>query len=326
MLLCPTLYRSESPSDALSGPYSAMDGKNITKEAAGSHSPSRLQLLLKNSTTLPRSILRRAIFQELAAAVEEVYGRFLQHDIFASKETSLLPLFGFSRDPSNSVLPCLLVVPPLKVLSETILCLREIPVLALVVVPRWENHTWYTHLLEKASHRFSFCLGERLWTMCGDRDPDIPHNAFIVDTRLKKRAHKMQEIKISERKKEREKPPREILKLQPGDFLSKRPRNHLNLSWFLKWGKNEDIPAPLFARTIIEIEKGVDTDYPGGGDFLRNYASQLPLEEENKAIETAKEAVEKGWAAGPFELPPFPNPACDKQAIVTRLFTIDPQT
>ena len=123
--LSPSLYCSESPSDALSGPYSAMDGKNITKEATGSHSPSQLQLLLKNSTTLPRSILRRAIFQELAAAVEEVYGRFLQHDIFASKETSLLPLFGFSRDPSNSVLPCLLVVPPLKVLSETILCLRE---------------------------------------------------------------------------------------------------------------------------------------------------------------------------------------------------------
>ena len=86
-------------------------------------------------------------------------------------------------------------------------------------------------------------------------------------------------------------------------------------------GKERRHPRPLFARTIIEMEKGVDTKYPGGGDFLRNYASQLPLkkEEENKAVETAKEAVEKGWAAGPFELPPFPN---GKQAIVTKLFTI----
>ena len=287
-----------------------------------SSSVSKWILFLQNSISLPRSILRKEMFQELATAFEEVYGRFLQYDVFASKDTSLLPLFGFSRDGGTEIVPCLLVVPPVKVLSDTILYLREIKALALVVVPKWENHTWYTHLLEKASHRLSFALGDELWTLCGDRDPNIKHNAFFVDTRLKKRAHIMQEIKINPKQKERERPPREILKLQPGDFLSKRPRNHLNLAWFLKWGKSEDIPAPLFARTIIEIEKGVDTDYPGGGDFLRNYASRLTLEEENKAVETAKEAVEKGWAAGPFELPPFPNPACDKQAIVTRLFTI----
>ena len=210
----------------------------------------------------------------------------------------------------------------MKVLSETILYLRKGAALALVVVPEWENHTWYTHLLEKASHKFSFCVGVQLWSTCGDRKPEDKHVAFIIDTRLAERAHKLQEIKISTKEEKKERPPREILKLQPGDFLSSRPRNHLNLNWFLKWGRTEEIPAPLFARTLIEIEKGVNTDYPGGGDFLRNYASQLTPEEEDKAIQTAKEAVEKGWAAGPFVLPPFPNPACDKQAIVTKLFTI----
>ena len=280
--------------------------------------------LLKSCAHLPRSTLRKEIFVQLAAAFEEVYGRFLQSDIFAcSRESSLLPSFGFSRSTApTSPVQCLLIVPPVKVLSETILYLREIAALAVVVVPQWENHTWYAHLLERASHIFSFCLGIRLWTSCGDRDPGCKHVAFIVDTRLKKRAHKIQDIKISAKGEKKERPPREILKMQPGDFLSKRPKNHLNLSWFLKWGRTEEIPAPLFARTLIEIEKGVDTDYPGGGDFLRNYASHLPPEEEKKAIETAEEAVKKGWAAGPFDLPPFPNPACNKQAIVTKLFTI----
>ena len=79
--------------------------------------------------------------------------------------------------------------------------------LALVVVPRWENHTWYTHLLEKASHRFSFNLGEQLWNQCSDREVDITHSAFIIDTSLKKRAHERQEIKIRVRQKGRERPP-----------------------------------------------------------------------------------------------------------------------
>ena len=59
-----------------------------------------------------------------------------------------------------------------------------------------------------------------------------------------------------------------------------------------------------------------------GGDFIRNYASKMTPEEEEKALETAREAVRKGWAAGPFDTPPFPNPECERQAIVTKQFTI----
>lgn len=67
---------------------------------------------------------------------------------------------------------------------------------------------------------------------------------------------------------------------------------------------------------------GFRTYYRGGGEILRNYASQLSEIDEKKAVETAKKAVAKGWAAGPFDLPPFPNNKCPMQAIVTKLFTI----
>jgi hypothetical protein len=167
---------------------------------------------------LPRSILRKELFQELATAFEEVYGRFLQYDVFASKDTSLLPLFGFSRDGGAEIVPCLLVVPPVKVLSDTILYLREIKALALVVVPKWENHTWYTHLLEKASHRLSFALGDELWTLCGDRDPNIKHNAFFVDTRLRKRAHNAGDKNQPKTEGERETPQRDF-KIATGRFF-----------------------------------------------------------------------------------------------------------
>jgi hypothetical protein len=45
-------------------------------------------------------------------------------------------------------------------------------------------------------------------------------------------------------------------------------------------------------------------------------------EDAQKAIEKAEESVRKGWAAGPFPRPPFPNPRCMKQAIITKSFTI----
>ena len=45
-------------------------------------------------------------------------------------------------------------------------------------------------------------------------------------------------------------------------------------------------------------------------------------EENLKAIEKAKEMVKKGWGAGPFDVPPFPNSKCPKQPIITKSFTI----
>lgn len=73
---------------------------------------------------------------------------------------------------------------------------------------------------------------------------------------------------------------------------------------------------------LIGSQIGFSTHYRGGGEILRIYASDLKEEEEKKAIETATKAVSKGWAAGPFDVPPFPNEKCKMQAIVTKLFTI----
>lgn len=70
------------------------------------------------------------------------------------------------------------------------------------------------------------------------------------------------------------------------------------------------------------MKDGFPTRYKGGGEFIRDYASPMGDEEEAKAIEKAYDCVSKGWAAGPFDIPPFPNSECDRQAIVTKSFTI----
>ena len=45
-------------------------------------------------------------------------------------------------------------------------------------------------------------------------------------------------------------------------------------------------------------------------------------DDEKKATEKARETVQRGWGAGPFTTPPFPNEKCPKQAISTKSFTI----
>lgn len=78
----------------------------------------------------------------------------------------------------------------------------------------------------------------------------------------------------------------------------------------------------MLKDVLLGLKQGFPTNYRGGGEFLRDYSSELGEEEEKKAIEKAEESVAKGWAAGPFDLPPFPNQFSDKQAIVTKSFTI----
>ena len=45
--------------------------------------------------------------------------------------------------------------------------------------------------------------------------------------------------------------------------------------------------------------------HPVQRGVLRDYSRELTEDEEKKNLEKAREAVEKGWAAGPFDLPPF---------------------
>ena len=62
--------------------------------------------------------------------------------------------------------------------------------------------------------------------------------------------------------------------------------------------------------------------YRGGPDFSRDYFSKMKPDDEKKATEKARETVQRGWGAGPFTTPPFPNEKCPKQAISTKSFTI----
>ena len=158
-------------------------------------------LCLKIKT--PRSLLSTAVFRELRAAFEECYGRFLQIDLFARERETHLSICGFSSlVTAPPKVQCVLMLPPLEVISEAVLCLRQLRVLAIVVVPRWETHTWYTQLLERATHKFSLPVGNALWKCCCDRSLDLPHTAFFVDARYEKRECELQEIllKIDEKK------------------------------------------------------------------------------------------------------------------------------
>src|SRR5690606_18452192 len=95
---------------------------------------------------------------------------------------------------------------------------------------------------------------------------------------------------------------------------------HLNVGWFLKWGRG--LPNQMLSVVATGLLHGFPTFYRGGGIYFRDYSSSLSPEDEQRAIEKAKESVEKGWAIGPFDRVPFSNNFRSHQAIVTKLFTI----
>ena len=309
----------------MSSPGMSLEDRMVAseKEERRRKAKAALMVVLNKKAPTTRLKLRERVFQELRIAFEESYGRFLQIDLFARERDSFLSRCGAAAVGVATVeAECVLAVPPIEVLSIAVDCLKQLAVIALLIVPKWENHVWYSRLRERASHYFVLPIGEKLWQECSDREWRIPHIAFIVDFRFEKREGEIYQISID---CEREIPPptpREVLEMQPADFLRKRPENHLNTRWLLKWGRGPEVPPPLLARTLLDVVQGVSTDYRGGGGLIRRHDSKMTPEEEEKALETAREGVRKGWAAGPFDTPPFPNRACNKQAIVTKEFTI----
>ena len=269
------------------------------------------------SASADRPVVSREVFQRLKDVFEEAYGLFLRFDVFAREGEALLPLSGFSRIEGQ--VPTLFMVPPVEKLVDVVLALRTAQVISLIIVPVWKSHIWYTFLMEHASHRISFPVGTTIWALDGGRDVSVGrHVAFIVDSRYKERAQDIIDTPLP--KERRERGPREVLGMQPADFLKLRPKNHWNLAWFLRWGKS--CPPPLLMHVLRILKDGCETLYRGGMQFLRVYAGPLKPDEEAKAVEKAEEAVGKGWAAGPFDLPPFPNTVVSGQAIVTKTFTI----
>jgi len=184
-----------------------------------------------------------------------------------------------------------------------------------------------TALERDASHKLVLPLDDGLFS---DRKgapctkPKERIEAFFLDGRYTERAtEKIIELKTPtlDRIKTSPPPPRQIIPMQRSDFLKSRPKQHISVPWFLKWGP-KCLPPKLLQDVVVGLTKGFPTKYRGGGDFLRDYSNQMKPEEEKKATEKAKEMVEKGWGAGPFPIPPFPNDKCPKQAIPTKSFTI----
>src|SRR6185436_10769212 len=62
-------------------------------------------------------------------------------------------------------------------------------------------------------------------------------------------------------------PPRQLFLTQSSEFLSLRPKQHINLSWFLRWGQT--LPQKLLTEVLTGLQKGFPTYYRGGGRFLQ---------------------------------------------------------
>ena len=96
------------------------------------------------------------------------------------------------------------MIPPIKVITETVECLRTLAAIVLAIVPKWETHIWYSTLRERATHSFVLPVGDQLWTECEDREWSVVHIAFIVDFRFEKREGEIYNLSLDF---EREKPP-----------------------------------------------------------------------------------------------------------------------
>lgn len=265
-----------------------------------------------------RCVVSQRLFIHLRYMFETAYGLILKRDLCGLSKNSFLPLYGFPRrgvPMENAVyVNCL----P-SMIYNIIQWLTTEKVVSLIIVPVWSEHLWYKYLMKNATHRFIVSI-----------DNDVSPNgqlasgmhAFILDTRYLSRATDIITVSVPsivEMTKVRY-CPHQILGMQSAEFLKARPKAHLSVAWFLKWGKT--VPPPLLKIVLVGTHVGFRTHYRGGGEILRNYASELKEVEEEKAIQTAQKAVKKGWAAGPFDLPPFPNPECAMQAIITKMFTI----
>ncbi len=201
-------------------------------------------------------------------------------------------------------------------LDEVFSIITRSSIVVLIIVPDWSNHTWHKTLMAKATHRFVLPIGA-VTPAWSDQSST---SAFILDTRYSNRASDLITVRVPEIDKLSLKswPPRQRLNIFPLNL--KAIKSHLKLEWFIRWG--EGLPKQMWLIVLRGIKDGVPTYYRGRGDILRNYSAGLLPIEEAKAIEKAKESVEKGWALGPFERIPFPNFSSPMQAVVTKLFTI----
>jgi hypothetical protein len=262
-------------------PTRAEDGGENKKKGNGTQTPS----LNPNATPQRRNMgyrLNPAVFEFVKDIFEETYGFFLTRDVFADRSRSLLPLQGFPNAAAK-VDQAVFIDADWTHLDKVLQWLKAAKVVALLIVPEFKRHTWYTTLEEKASHHMSLPLGTGLFVDKKGGDSPTPPTkiqCFFLDTRSPARAtEKIIKITLPPLEKILTAPP--LLPMQSCEFLKLRPKQHFKVEWFTKYGP-KCLPPPLFKFCLTGLLKGFPTGYPGGGDMVRNYANKMKPEEERQ--------------------------------------------
>jgi len=258
-------------------------------------------------------------FRFIRHTFEEAYGFFLSRDVFRSG--SSLATQGLPPKGSNEPV---FINTNWEEYQEVVSWLIKARILAVVIAPEWRDHLWFAPLLAASTHLLEL-RREWLRPRKGIQVPDCKILCLFADFRYAERASE-RPIRIptptTEQCRSIPTTPRPTAPQHPATFLSKKPAQHIKKEFFLKYGK-DILPPKLLADIIRGLTHGFPTRYRGGGDFIRRYTVPPKTEEDKeKAREKAREMVEKGWGAGPFDTPPTPNPKCPKNPILTLAFTI----
>src|SRR5262249_44330935 len=108
---------------------------------------------------------------------------------------------------------------PAELLNTLLIWLRQVHIIALLIVPTWNDHIWFKSCEEIATHRFLFPVVTPQW------QGSFGVTAFILDTRYESRSSDL--IKISllshEQFATKQCSPKQCLALQPCTFLLRRP-------------------------------------------------------------------------------------------------------
>ena len=216
--------------------------------------------------------LNPAIFEFVKDMFEETYGFFLTRDVFADRKRSLLKESGFPNAAAQKDHAVFIDVKWTEI-TNALRWANAAKVIAIFLVPEFKEHTWFITLERRASHHISLPVGDGLFV---DRkgglapQPPIPIHIFFLYARYADRTtKKMIELKLPPLRKMIEGPfpssssSREILPMQKCDFLEMRPKQHISVEWFLKWGP-QCLPPKLLNETVTGLLKGFPTRYRGG--------------------------------------------------------------
>ncbi len=174
--------------------------------------------------------LNKSVLRCLISHFEEIYGLSVDCDVFGDDNYSLLPLYGRSDVVGDTTL---LIFTDPTLLSEIVIFLKKVKTIALLITPDWVSHDWHRHLMENATHRFILPIGSVSleWFEGGSS------SCFFWDSRYEARASPLTSTKIPSVDILACKvwPPRQ--RLSTCNFSLPITKTHLQVGWFLKWGK-----------------------------------------------------------------------------------------